>query len=686
VRSAHQRTVRAEIHGAHSAPYRFFGGKGGVGKTTCAAAAAVGSAESGKRVLVVSTDPAHSLGDALKASLGPAPIPIATRRGTLLAAELDAGLAWSRWSAERRTDLEILAERGTYLDREDVRRLLDLSLPGVDELVGLVELLRLARESARDEVDEVVVDTAPTAHTLRLLAMPEELRRLAAALDRLQERHRAVAATFAGVWRPDASDALVAEIAAQGEEIHDLLRDPARTAFLWVLLPEALSVAETRDGVAALEAAGIPVPELIVNRVTRVMQVTRTTSPCPQCAARQQAEAAAIAELRASFPGRAVRFLPELATEPRGVTALRRVARALGGAFTPGPSPISHPPPAGRGVGSGRKQKKKERGRWLDAVLPAAPRLVFFGGKGGVGKTTCAAAAALLLAERTPGRRVLLLSTDPAHSLADALDVPLGDDARAVPGAPANLSARELDAARAFAAWRERHQGDVEGLRQAAGADLDPQALADLLDLAPPGLDELSAVSALADGLFGDGDDGERAAYDLLVVDTAPTGHTLRLLAAPALMLEWVHTLLSLLLKYREVVALGRFAAELVALSRSLKQLIEVLHDRERCRFLAVTRAAELPRLETGRLLAALDRLAIGAPASPAVIVNAVPVDGCPRRGPVRGLSRLALAGREGCAIIAPAVFPPPRGVRALREWAATWELRSTLESRPSPP
>jgi arsenite/tail-anchored protein-transporting ATPase len=632
-------------------------------------------------VLAVSTDPAHSLGDALGVALGAVPIPIPTRRGELLAAELDAPGALAAWLAEHRAALETLAERGTWLDRDDVRRLLDLSLPGVDELIGLVELVRLAGAAS---CEEVVVDTAPTGHTLRLLAMPEELRRLAGALDRLQTRHRIVAESLGGAWHPDRSDALIDEIEGQGREIEDLLRDPERTAFHWVLLPESLSVAETRDGVRALEEAGIAVPELIVNRMA-----TASDTPCPMCDARRWAEQEAVNELRVSFPGRAVRFLPELDREPRGLPALRRIAKS------PLPQPLPraypHPPPrAGEGrphpqhnakvpplpFGVEGRRDARERGLGGEGLL-------FFGGKGGVGKTTCAAAAALLLAERRPGERILLLSTDPAHSLSDVLDVPLGDDERPVPGAPPNLRARELDAARTFADWRARHLDAVEGWLEEAGggvAEGEREAWRDLLDLAPPGLDELSAVSALLDALSGAPD---AAAYDLVVVDTAPTGHTLRLLETPAALLAWVQALLSLMLKYREVAGLGSLAAELVELSRGLRHLGELLRDPVRTGFVVVTRAAELPRRETVRLLAELERLGL---AVPAVLVDAVIPAGCARCDravksqelEIRRLRREAGAVgemRRSCAIIrAPAVFPPPRGVQALADWGRTWE------------
>ena len=110
-------------------------------------------------------------------------------------------------------------------------------------------------------------------------------------------------------------------------------------------------------------------------------------------------------------------------------------------------------------------------------------------------------------------------------------------------------------------------------------------------------------------------------AYDLVIVDTAPTGHALRLLEMPELALAWDHYLLSLLLKYREAVGLGDLAAGLVALSRNLKRFQELLRDPARCRFVAVTRAGELPRRETARLLRSLQRLGI---AVPAVVFNAL--------------------------------------------------------------
>lgn len=560
--------------------------------------------------------------------------------------------ALGRWLGERRETLHEIASRGTYLDDEDVDRFLGLSLPGADELVGLVELARLARESG---AGEVVVDTAPTAHTLRLLEMPGLLQRFAAALDALAERHRVLAERFGRGHVPDRADRLIAEIGDEGRELGELLRDPARASFSWVLLPEALSIEETRDALAALDGAGIAVREVIVNRVARIAP----PGGCPSCAARRRSEMEAAAEIRRSFGDRSLRFLPAFDKEPRGLPALRRMARALA---SRGDDLLESPSPATRR--SGIRPRLPPPG-WLDEIVPPGVRLVLFGGKGGVGKTTCAAAAALALAESRPGR-VLLLSTDSAHSLADVLETPLGDDERPVPHAPPGLRARELDPAAAFEDWRSRHRNALGGALGALAGKSGEAVIQRVLEITPPGLDELVSLSTILDAVL------EEDGPDVAVVDTAPTGHALRLLEAPELALEWDRTLLSILLKYREAAGLGSLAEGLVKLSRSLKRLLALLRDPARARFVAVTRAAELPRLETVRLLDELRRLAI---AVPAVVVNAMPDCGCPGGETSRSEVPRLRKGCRGCAIMtAPAVYPPPRGAEALSGWARTWK------------
>jgi arsenite-transporting ATPase len=618
--------------------FSFFAGKGGVGKTTCAAAHAVALAAAKRQVLVVSTDPAHSLGDALGARLSSAPRAV---RPELYAVELDADRALSRWFGERERAFRVLASRGTYLDDEDVDQLLSQSLPGVDELIGLVELTRLASQRP---YDEVVVDTAPTGHTLRLLAMPDTLARFARVLGDLQQKHRWMAQSLRGRYVPDASDETIEGIEQQAEALRELLRDGARCSFHWVTLAEELSLREAQDGVAALARLGARVAEIVVNRITPA-----PPRPCALCDARRGEEATVVRAASETFSPVPLRLVEEVDDEPRGVDALRRFAAAKS---------ADAPRPSRRAAAAG-----PDDGGWDP---PGGVQLLLFGGKGGVGKTTCAAACALRLARG--GRRVLLLSTDPAHSLGDALDVELSDAPRKL---EERLVARELDADRAFAAQREQYRKSVDELfdavRGGAAFDVpyDRVVVQDLIDLAPPGLDELFGLMAVIEALQG--------AHDVVVVDTAPTGHALRLLELPEKALGWVHALLAILLKYRRVIGLGDLARTLTTAARDLRDLQELLRDPARTLFIPVTRAAELPRVETERLLAALRRLHI---ATGPVLVNALTPPGCARCKRAAAAEQVqlqALRGRTPAMLGAPAVAPAPRGARALLGFSRTW-------------
>jgi arsenite-transporting ATPase len=243
------------------------------------------------------------------------------------------------------------------------------------------------------------------------------------------------------------------------------------------------------------------------------------------------------------------------------------------------------------------------------------------------------------------------------------------------------LRVRELDADRAFARTRERYQRTVEetfdSLLRGSRFDVayDREALRGLMDLAPPGMDELFAILSVIEALLE-----REPPIDLVVLDTAPTGHALRLLEMPAAALGWVHALLAILLKYREVVGLGDVAADLVATARRLRELIALLTDPARACVIAVTRAAELPQRETERLLERLRRLHMTVPA---VMVNAMTPPGCRRCERARRHERrwrARLGGgrprrRRAWSIIgSPAVTPPPRGVTALRAWSRAWD------------
>ena len=590
--------------------------------------------------------------------------------------ELDAPRAFARWLREHRRPLGDILEHGTWLDRGDVDALLDLAIPGVDELMGIIEIDRLAASSVHDVV---VVDTAPTGHTLRLLSAPDTVAVVADVLGALQHEHRLIREQLARVGRPEAADRLIAMLAAQARDLGRRLRDRTQTTFVWVTLPEELSTSETGDAIDALSRAGIAVSEIVVNRV---LQAGR---PCPVCDRRRIDQRHAIAAIRRRFArGRIIRLVPAATREPRGLRALASLGHSMANglgliadgswltaekskakAIVHQPLAISHQPSA----------------MTSDPMLQfAGASLLFFGGKGGVGKTTVAAAVALRLARADKRCRVLLLSTDPAHSLGDVFRVEVGDTARTLRGAPPNLAVRELDAARAFAGRRARFEEALAEIASTVGVEGAGMAMgaSELMNLAPPGIDELFGILAVVDA---------RDAFDVIVVDTAPTGHALRLLEMPEAAREWTQVLLRVLLKYRSLVRPGQLAAELVEISKSIRGLIALLRDAGSTRFIVVTRAAELPRLETKRLLSRLKRLHLSVPA---IVVNArtLAAGRCPRCRAVATAERRELAalrrvcGRR-CAIIqTPLSAPPPQEVKALDRWAQTWLPERRTQNR----
>jgi arsenite-transporting ATPase len=690
------------------AKFVFFGGKGGVGKTTCAAAWAVKEAAAGRSVLLVSTDPAHSLGDALDVRLSSRGTDVRIGRRSLRAVELDGSQAFARWLGRNRRALGDILEHGTWLDRDDIESLLQLTLPGIDELVGILEIVRISdasdeRRSSRTpsrQYDRVVIDTAPTGHMLRLLAAPETVAAAATALEALQHEHRLIREQFAHVGRPQAADRLVAALAAQADRTGARLRDKARTEFRWVLVPELLSVAESEDGLRALAMADIHLSEVIVNRVLP------DGPPCRVCDPRRRSERAVIRVLprRLGVPSTWRIVLAET-REPRGQQALFRIASQLS------TMPLAYHRAAPRGrsravpAAPRRVSSLPATGRAAPEMVPAfrGARLLLFGGKGGVGKTTVAAASALRLAQANQARRILLISTDPAHSLSDVLDAVVGDETTTVGRAPQNLHVRELDAAATFAARRTNLEAAVNEIAAtfATGALTVSHGggVAGLMDLAPPGIDELFGILEVADALLaadhgrdssasrtprgGPGRGKVPANYDLVIVDTAPTGHALRLLEMPDTARDWVHALLRVLLKYRQLVRPGELAAELVDLSKSIRLLRALLHDSRDTRFVVVTRAAAMPRLETQRLLARLGKMKFTIPA---VVVNAMTL--APGRcgwchaiaaAERRELARLKRGcrrrSRECAIILTPLVALPPRGYKALTRWAAEWTL-----------
>lgn len=238
-----------------------------------------------------------------------------------------------------------------------------------------------------------------------------------------------------------------------------------------------------------------------------------------------------------------------------------------------------------------------------------AKQIVIFGGKGGVGKTTAAAAFALALAQEDPKKNVLIFSTDPAHSLSDSFNEEIGRHKKGS-GGNKNLDAMEIDPGEWFEELKQRYRTWTDELfaTLSGGSRMeikfDREAMRELVELTPPGIDEIAALGAISDLI-------DENRYDTIVLDTAPTGHLIRFLELPEVALSWIRTFIKLLLKYQNVVKATQVAEELVALSKSIKRVVALLTDPERCEFVGVAIPERMSLEETVDLADALEKLKV---------------------------------------------------------------------------
>ena len=249
-------------------------------------------------------------------------------------------------------------------------------------------------------------------------------------------------------------------------------------------------------------------------------------------------------------------------------------------------------------------------------------KLIIFGGKGGVGKTSCAIATALALSENF---KTLLISTDPAHSVSDCLEQQIGFKVTKVAGT-ANLSAIEVVADEALSVFISEHQSELKKLLETS-TNLDNQDIDEMLTLSIPGIDEVMSFKTIIDFI----EDGQ---YDKYVVDTAPTGHALRLISSPRLLDEWIKVAARMRWKYRYMITSfsGSYQPDavdtfLLGLKKTVKRIENILRDNRICEFIPVCIPESMAIMETGRLLSELGRSEINAKQ---IIVNNVMVsDGC---------------------------------------------------------
>ncbi|SHH15939.1 ArsA family ATPase [Halobaculum gomorrense] len=350
--------------------YVLYGGKGGVGKTTCAAATALASAHDGVATLVVSTDPAHSLSDTLDTDIPAHPSRI-REDVPLYAAEIDpdaameegmfgAGMTTGGGGADGaaggdesaggpagstggESPLGGLGGMGEAMTDSPMGEMFGGTMPGADEAAAMRQLLEHLDDP---RFDRVVVDTAPTGHTLRLLQLPETLDSMVGRIMKIKQQFSGMMDGMKGMFGMGDNTAAEPDLDELKERItrlRETLQDPSKTDFRVVMVPEEMSVVESERLVSRLDEFSIPVNTLVVNRVTEDPRevaafgddvdpswiVTPNLEDCEFCQRRWEVQQNSLSKATDLYRGRDVKRVPLLADEVRGEDALRVVAACL---------------------------------------------------------------------------------------------------------------------------------------------------------------------------------------------------------------------------------------------------------------------------------------------------------------------------------------------------------------------
>jgi arsenite/tail-anchored protein-transporting ATPase len=568
----------------------FFIGKGGVGKTTVSSAYAASwaAAHPRKKVLLLSTDPAHNLADIVETTLGDKPTKIRARGLHLW--QVHAEKHFREFLKPYRDALLDLIESGTIFTREEIEPLLETTLPGMAEISALIAISQLL---SSDEFDAIVVDTAPMGHTLRMFEMPQHFVRFLDFLDLAGSRDRWLSQRFGEKKGGPISSGVLEAWRAMAEQVRAALTSENAQLYL-VTTPEEFSLNEAARSAEALAAS---VPELRISGVVLNRAVNRKTK-CVRCRHRAEITVDAKKFIEKSFGDARLKITEDQGAPVVGISALRALGDQI---FRGKKSRTVNSAPA-------RKMPAMKSAAWPIAEAP----LLFTMGKGGVGKTTVSASLGFHQREDRPKAPVTVCSTDPAPSLDDIFAADVTSKPQSVLG-DKKFFAMEMDSVAEFRSWADRMRERIDSAlsSQTGGGvhvdlSFDRKIFSSLLEIVPPGVDEIFAIFKILDLLESGG------AKQTVIIDMAPTGHALELLRMPERMLMWSRLLLKSLAPHRTLPIAQDVAVQIATLGQRVRELAEMLKSGSRANAFAVTLAEPLPDRETGRLLASLKEMGIG--------------------------------------------------------------------------
>ena len=469
--------------------YIFFSGKGGVGKTTMACATAVHYANDGKKTLIVTTDPASNLADVFETEIGHKITPLLNN---LWGMEIDPDKSTEDYRERILSPMRAVMPESVMAFLEE-----QFNSPCTTEIASFdrfVDFMVAEKEGKGEKYDVVIFDTAPTGHTIRLLELAVDWSK------HIEESAKGSGNTCIGPV------AAMQDNKVKYDEATRLLGDADRTTFMFVALPEETSVYETKRSSKELKEIGVKNVELIINGM-----LPQEVCENPFFKSRFEMQQKYIKIIESDFPVK-IRKMYQRDGEIKGIQRLINIEKDL----------FANSGKQTYSVGNGELTNvvfKDFTADSIDEIIKpnGKTKSIFFTGKGGVGKTVISVATAFKFASE--GHKTLLLTTDPASHIGEVLEQNITDKIHKVVGVE-NLWSVIVDQEKVTVEYKQRI---IQESRSKYSEDM---MIAIKEELESPCTEEMAAFDKFMG--YVENDD-----YDFVVFDTAPTGHTLRLLELP---------------------------------------------------------------------------------------------------------------------------------------------------------